>query len=100
MTPVPSKPWLHFPSFLPDLQGYFCSQSAAKLTTTIKETQAQLVVHLQSTILDYKKHYNKKRIPDNKIQPNNSVLLSTKNLTVIIASCKFRPLLHWALPSY
>ncbi|KAJ9055069.1 hypothetical protein DSO57_1008106 [Entomophthora muscae] len=34
------------PSFLPDLQGYFCSKSAAKLSTTIKETQAQFVVHL------------------------------------------------------
>ncbi|KAJ9071114.1 hypothetical protein DSO57_1000788 [Entomophthora muscae] len=44
------------PSFLPDLQGYFCSQSVAKLATAIKETQTQLVAHLQSAILDYKKH--------------------------------------------
>ncbi|KAJ9082708.1 hypothetical protein DSO57_1002225 [Entomophthora muscae] len=51
------------PSFLPDLQGYFCSQSTAKLAITIKETQTQLVAHLQSSILDYNKHYNKKRIP-------------------------------------
>ncbi|KAJ9060345.1 hypothetical protein DSO57_1031844 [Entomophthora muscae] len=68
------------PSFLPDLQGYFHSQSAAKLAAAIKETQAQLAAHLQSAILDYKKHYNKKQIPCNKIWPSNSVLLSTKNL--------------------
>ncbi|KAJ9063993.1 hypothetical protein DSO57_1035048 [Entomophthora muscae] len=77
------------PSFLPDFQGYFHSQSAAKLATKIKETQAQLVAHLQSTILDYKKHYNKKIIPGNEIQPSNLVLLLTKNLPLIIASCKF-----------
>ncbi|KAJ9051924.1 hypothetical protein DSO57_1039294 [Entomophthora muscae] len=59
------------PSFLPNLQGYFCSQSAAKLATTIKETQAQLVSHLQSAILDYKKHCNKKRIPGSEIQPSS-----------------------------
>ncbi|KAJ9073172.1 hypothetical protein DSO57_1019392 [Entomophthora muscae] len=46
-------------SFLPDLQGYFCSQSAAKLATTIKEIQTQLVAHLHSAILDYKKYYEK-----------------------------------------
>ncbi|KAJ9057640.1 hypothetical protein DSO57_1020631 [Entomophthora muscae] len=45
------------PSFLPDLQGYFCSQSVAKLATAIKETQTQLVAHPQSAVLDYKKHY-------------------------------------------
>ncbi|KAJ9049563.1 hypothetical protein DSO57_1023137 [Entomophthora muscae] len=73
------------PSFLPDLEGYFCSQSAAQLATTIKEAQAQL-----SAILEYKKYYNKKRIPGNKIQPKDLVLLSTKNLSVIIASRKFR----------
>ncbi|KAJ9081897.1 hypothetical protein DSO57_1010107 [Entomophthora muscae] len=55
------------PSFLPDLQRHFRSQSAAELATKIKETQTQLVVHLQSAILDYKKHYNKKRVPGNKI---------------------------------
>ncbi|KAJ9055450.1 hypothetical protein DSO57_1003947 [Entomophthora muscae] len=77
------------PSFLSNLQGYFCSQSAAKLATTIKETQAQLVSHLQSAILDYKKHCNKKRIPGSEIQPSNLVLLSTKNLLAIIASYKF-----------
>ncbi|KAJ9084483.1 hypothetical protein DSO57_1023943 [Entomophthora muscae] len=48
------------PSFLPDLQGHFCSQSAAKLASEIKETQTQLVAHLHSAILDYKKHYDKK----------------------------------------
>ncbi|KAJ9068393.1 hypothetical protein DSO57_1029122 [Entomophthora muscae] len=69
------------------MQGYFRSQSAAELATTIKETQNQLVFHLQSAILDYKKHYNKKRIPGYKIQPSNLVLLSTKNLLVIVASC-------------
>ncbi|KAJ9085651.1 hypothetical protein DSO57_1011800 [Entomophthora muscae] len=63
------------PSSLLDLQGYFCSQSAVKLATTIKETQTQLVAHLQSAILDYKKHYSKKRITSNKIQPSNLVLL-------------------------
>ncbi|KAJ9067972.1 hypothetical protein DSO57_1033501 [Entomophthora muscae] len=79
------------PSFLPNLQGYFCSHSAAKLATTIKEKQVQNVAHLQSTILDYKKHYNKKRIPGNEIQPRDLVLLSTKNPLDIIASCKFQP---------
>ncbi|KAJ9085335.1 hypothetical protein DSO57_1015146 [Entomophthora muscae] len=74
------------PSFLPDLQGYFCSQSAAKLATTIKETKTQLLAYLQSAILDYKKHYNKKKIPGDKIQPEDLVRLSTKNLPVIIAS--------------
>ncbi|KAJ9068661.1 hypothetical protein DSO57_1026366 [Entomophthora muscae] len=74
------------PSFLPDLQGYFFSQSAAKLATKIKETKTQIVFHLQSAILDYKKHYNKKRVPDNKIQPSDLVLLSTKNLPVIVTS--------------
>ncbi|KAJ9055162.1 hypothetical protein DSO57_1007074 [Entomophthora muscae] len=59
-------------SFLPELQGYFCSQSAPKLATTIKETQTQLVAHLQSAILDYKRHYDKKRIPGNNIQPCDS----------------------------
>ncbi|KAJ9076801.1 hypothetical protein DSO57_1022749 [Entomophthora muscae] len=43
-------------SFLPDLQSYFCPQSAAELAKKIKETQAQLVAHLQSAILDYKKY--------------------------------------------
>ncbi|KAJ9083892.1 hypothetical protein DSO57_1029893 [Entomophthora muscae] len=71
--------------------GYFCSQSAAKFATAIKETQTQLVAHLQSAILDYKKHYDKKRIPGNVIQPSKLVLLSTKNLPVIITSHKFRP---------
>ncbi|KAJ9062802.1 hypothetical protein DSO57_1006869 [Entomophthora muscae] len=74
------------PSFLPDLQSYFCSKSAAKISTEIKKTQTQLVVHLQSAILDYKKHYNKKRIPGHEIQPEDLVLLSTKNLLVIVAS--------------
>ncbi|KAJ9070976.1 hypothetical protein DSO57_1002191 [Entomophthora muscae] len=92
MTPFQAKLG-YTPSFLPDLQGYFCSKFAAKLATTIKETQTQLVAHLQSAILDYKKHYNKRRIPSNKIQPSNSLLLSTKNLPVIIASCKFAPAL-------
>ncbi|KAJ9076866.1 hypothetical protein DSO57_1022071 [Entomophthora muscae] len=76
------------PSFLPDLQSYFCSQSAAKLATRIKETQAQIVAHLQSSILDYKKHYDKKRTPGNEIHPKDLVLLSTKNLLVIVASRK------------
>ncbi|KAJ9048991.1 hypothetical protein DSO57_1029163 [Entomophthora muscae] len=53
------------PFFLPNLQGYFLSQSIAKLAIKIKETQAQIVAHLQSAILDYKKRYNKKRIPGN-----------------------------------
>ncbi|KAJ9074938.1 hypothetical protein DSO57_1001412 [Entomophthora muscae] len=53
------------PSFLLVLQGYFCSQSAAELATKIKETQTQLFAHLQSAILDYKKHYDKKRVPGN-----------------------------------
>ncbi|KAJ9058509.1 hypothetical protein DSO57_1011657 [Entomophthora muscae] len=86
------------PPFLPDLQGYFCSQSASKLATRINKTQTQLVAHLQSAILDYKDHYNKKRIPGNKIQPEDLTLLSTKNLPVIVASCKLS-LLHWIIPS-
>ncbi|KAJ9076871.1 hypothetical protein DSO57_1022075 [Entomophthora muscae] len=79
------------PSFLPDLQSYFRSQSAAELATEIKETQTQLVAHLHSAILDYKKHYDKKRIPGDEIQLNNSVLLSTKNLPVIAAFRKLCP---------
>ncbi|KAJ9087759.1 hypothetical protein DSO57_1030128 [Entomophthora muscae] len=88
------------PSFLlPDLQGYFCSQSAAKIATTIKETQTQLVVHLKSAILDYKKHYNKKRIPGNKIQPSDLVLLSTKNIPVLCHLSQILSPLHWTFPS-
>ncbi|KAJ9051640.1 hypothetical protein DSO57_1002775 [Entomophthora muscae] len=76
------------PFFLPDLKSYFRSQSVAKLATEIRETQNQIVAHLQPAILDYKKHYDKKITPGNEIQPEDLVLLSTKNLPVIVASCK------------
>ncbi|KAJ9049995.1 hypothetical protein DSO57_1018723 [Entomophthora muscae] len=73
------------PSFLPDLK--VCSQTCHHN----QGNTSPACFHIQPAILDYKKHYNKKRIPGNEIQPSNLVLLSTKNLLVIIALRKFQP---------